>query len=150
MHRLYANTVSFCIRNYITHCMRPGIEPASPWILCWVLNPLSHSENSSAYCPGQHGFNSSTHWYEFWNHHSFDMGQLKSQAEVQRSSIKLYHLFLFLSLFFFLVFLGPGSSQARGQIQVAAACHSHSRSHSKARSEPDLRPTPQLTAMLGT
>ena len=43
-----------------------------------------------------------------------------------------------------------GSSQARGPVEAAAASlhHSHSRSH--ARSEPCLRPTPQLTARAGT
>ena len=25
--------------------MKPGIEPASSWTLCWVLNPVSHNEN---------------------------------------------------------------------------------------------------------
>ena len=42
-----------------------------------------------------------------------------------------------------------GSSQARGWIEAAAAgpCHSHSHS-SHTGSEPRLRPTPQLTAML--
>ena len=30
----------------LTQWMRPGIEPASSWILCWILNPLSHNRNS--------------------------------------------------------------------------------------------------------
>ena len=52
--------------------------------------------------------------------------------------------------FFFLPFLGPlpaayGSSQARGLIGAVAASLRHS--HSNARSEPCLRPTPQLMAM---
>ena len=29
----------------LTHGARPGIEPASSWTLCQVLNPLSHNEN---------------------------------------------------------------------------------------------------------
>ena len=33
----------------LTHRARPGIEPVSSWTLCWILNLLSHSENS-------HGF----------------------------------------------------------------------------------------------
>ena len=32
--------------EYLTPWVRPGIEPSSPWILCWVLNPLSQSGNS--------------------------------------------------------------------------------------------------------
>ena len=39
-----------------------------------------------------------------------------------------------------------GGSQARGQIGAVAASLHHS--HSNARSEPRLRPTPQLTATL--
>ena len=30
----------------LTHWVRPEMEPVSPWSLCWVLNPLSHNENS--------------------------------------------------------------------------------------------------------
>ena len=30
----------------LTHRARPGIEPTSSWMLCQVLNPLSHSGNS--------------------------------------------------------------------------------------------------------
>ena len=30
----------------LTHWVRPGIEPAFSWRPHWVLNPLSHSENS--------------------------------------------------------------------------------------------------------
>ena len=30
----------------LTHWMRPGIEPASSWTLCQVLNPPSHNRNS--------------------------------------------------------------------------------------------------------
>ena len=30
----------------LTHWARPGIEPASSWTPCWVLNPLSHHGNS--------------------------------------------------------------------------------------------------------
>ena len=32
----------------LTHWARWGINPTSSWIPCWVLNPLSHDENS---CP---------------------------------------------------------------------------------------------------
>ena len=39
-----------------------------------------------------------------------------------------------------------GSSQARGQIQATAASLRHS--HSNARSDPSVRPTPQLKATL--
>ena len=38
-----------------------------------------------------------------------------------------------------------GGSQARGQIRAAATGLCHSQSH--ARSQPSLRPTPQLTAL---
>ena len=80
----------------LTHWTRPGIKPASSWILCWILR---------------------------WG-------------------------FLFVCLCFVLLRLHPpahGSSQARGLIRAAAAgLH---QSHSKARSEPRLQPTPQLTAM---
>ena len=31
----------------LTHWTRPGIEPASSWRLCQILNPLSHNGNSS-------------------------------------------------------------------------------------------------------
>ena len=31
----------------LTHWVKPGIEPASSWILCWVLNALSYNGNSS-------------------------------------------------------------------------------------------------------
>ena len=57
---------------------------------------------------------------------------------------------LFLFLLFFLLFratpIAYGNSQARGGIRATAAglCYSHS----NARSEPHLRPIPQLTAML--
>ena len=51
--------------------------------------------------------------------------------------------------FFFLVFRAAlaahGFSQARGRIRAAAADLRHS--HSNSRSEPYLRPTPQLEAM---
>lgn len=30
----------------LTHWLRPAMEPTSSWTLCWVLNPLSHKENS--------------------------------------------------------------------------------------------------------
>ena len=55
--------------------------------------------------------------------------------------------------FFFFVFClfraapaAHGGSQARGQIGAVAT--SQHQSHSNARSEPRLRPTPQLVAML--
>ena len=30
----------------LIHWVRPGIKPASSWILCWALNPLSHNGKS--------------------------------------------------------------------------------------------------------
>ena len=62
--------------------------------------------------------------------------------------------FLFGSLVRIFFFFSPsrakcrtyGNSQARGQIRAIAACLCHS--NSNARSEPCLRPTPQLTATL--
>ena len=56
---------------------------------------------------------------------------------------------LFSLLFSFLLFRAAsaacGSSQARGRIGATAAGLRHSHSHSNTRSEPGLRPTPQLT-----
>ena len=66
--------------------------------------------------------------------------------------LQMLFFFLFLSFFFGLfafsraTSVAYGDSQARGQIgAVAAGLH---RSHSNAGSEPYLRLTPQLTAML--
>ena len=56
--------------------------------------------------------------------------------------------------FFFLLFraapMAYGGSQAKGRIRTTAAglLYSHSHSHSHAGSQPRLRPTPQLTAIL--
>ena len=59
----------------------------------------------------------------------------------------LFFIFLFFKLFFLSLFRATftayGGSQARGPIGATAAGHSHS--HSNTRSEPPLRPTPQLT-----
>ena len=33
----------------LTHCWRPGMEPASSWITSWVLNRLSHGRNSESF-----------------------------------------------------------------------------------------------------
>ena len=30
----------------LTHWVRTGIKPSSSWMLCWVLNPLTHKGNS--------------------------------------------------------------------------------------------------------
>ena len=60
---------------------------------------------------------------------------------------------MFQEMFFFLLFSlfraaarAYGGSQARGQIGAAVAGLHHS--HSNARSEPHMKPKPQLTAML--
>ena len=37
--------------RFLIYWERPGIQPATSWRLCWVLNPLSHNGNS--------GFNTS-------------------------------------------------------------------------------------------
>ena len=63
--------------------------------------------------------------------------------------------FLFVCLFVFVFFfaiswadpVAYGGSQARDQIRAVAASLHHS--HSNTRSEPRLRPTPQLTAVPG-
>ena len=56
----------------------------------------------------------------------------------------------FLVFFFFFIFMAApaayGSSQARGQIGAAAASLHHS--HSNARTQPCLRPIPQLMAAM--
>ena len=57
----------------------------------------------------------------------------------------------FYFIFIFCIFKATpevyGSSQARGRIGAVAASLHHSHSHIHARSQPHLRPTPQLTAM---
>ena len=55
-------------------------------------------------------------------------------------------LFYFIFLLFRATPMAYVSSQARGRIRATAAGLHHS--HRKARSEPRLQPTPQLTAML--
>ena len=42
------NTLPTALGNTgsLTHQTRPGIEPTSSWVLCQVLNPLSHDRNS--------------------------------------------------------------------------------------------------------
>ena len=39
-------TTAHSYAGYLTHWVRPGIEPASLWTVCQVLNPQSHSRNS--------------------------------------------------------------------------------------------------------
>ena len=56
-------------------------------------------------------------------------------------------IYLFLFFYFSDAPIAYGSSQARGQIGATDAGLHHS--HRKAGSEPNLRPTPQLTAMPG-
>ena len=69
---------------------------------------------------------------------------------LQWAHIYLFYLFIFLFIFFVVVAISwgapaaYGSSQARGQIRAAASGLHHS--HSNARSEPHLKPTPQLVA----
>ena len=61
----------------------------------------------------------------------------------------VFHIYLFIYLFFCLfraAFVAYGGFQARGQIGAVAASLNHS--HSNVGSEPHLRPTPQLMAML--
>ena len=64
------------------------------------------------------------------------------------AALLLEFIFFFSFFFFFFFFKAApeahGSSQARGLIGATAAGHIHS--HSNARSEPHLRPIPQLTA----
>ena len=54
-------------------------------------------------------------------------------------------MYITAAISFFLSFFFLGGSQARGRIRAAAdgLCHSYS----NARSDPCLRPTPELTAM---
>ena len=69
------------------------------------------------------------------------------QNAKEAKEIELPYSSLF--LFFFLFMAPPGTyggSQARGQIRAVAASLRHS--HRNTRSEPHLRPTPQLVATL--
>ena len=54
-------------------------------------------------------------------------------------------IYLFTALLFMTAPAAYGGPQARGRIRATAAGLHHS--HSNARSDPHLRPTPQLTAM---
>ena len=49
-HQIWGTSVTFAAAcsnaRSLTHWARPGIKPASSQTLCWVLNPLSHNENS--------------------------------------------------------------------------------------------------------
>ena len=81
------------------------------------------------------------------------MAQVQSLAwELPRAAgmAKYIYIIIFTSFFLLLLFTATlvayRSSQARGGIGAAAACLHHSHSHT--RSEPHLRPTPQLMAML--
>ena len=40
-------TIARAYTRSLTHCARPGMEPASSGTLCQVLNPLSHNGNST-------------------------------------------------------------------------------------------------------
>ena len=71
------------------------------------------------------------------------------------SIIFLFFLFFiyiyFKNIYLFIVIYAPaayGDSQARGPIEATAAGLHCSQSHNNAGSEPSLRPTAQLTAML--
>ena len=69
-------------------------------------------------------------------------------SQLPKSS-HMYIVFFFFFFFFGLFRVAPtayGSSQAKGPIEAAAASLHHT--HSNARSEPHLRPTPQLMATL--
>ena len=111
----------------LTHWVRPGIKPTSSQTLCWVLNLLSHNKNSKL--------------------------ALSTQLFPLLFSLSLFLFlknYLFINLFIFVFFClvaataAYGGSQAMGVIGAIAAslCHSHSNT----RSEPRLRPTPQLMA----
>jgi len=62
-----------------------------------------------------------------------------------RSRVVYFILFLIFFCLFRAAPVACGGSQARGLIGVVATSRHHS--HSNARSEPRLRPAPQLTAM---
>ena len=69
----------------------------------------------------------------------------------EKATLPLLFIFLFYFYFYFFVFsratpVAYGDSQVRGLIGAVAA--SLCQSHSNAGSEPRLRPSPQLTAML--
>ena len=79
-----------------------------------------------------------------------DQNALKSELTVSGGALSSpqHHSFLFICFFVFggVAHLAYGSSQTRSQIGAAAAGLHHSYSHT--RSEPHLRPTPQLVATL--
>ena len=71
---------AYCNARSLTHWVQPGIEPKSSRTLCWVLNPMSHNEDSPFLflkIPDIHLFSSSSasldtlqylHFpFEFWN-----------------------------------------------------------------------------------
>ena len=85
-------------------------------------------------------------WYSFYAYIGFWPGK---HSKIRKSI--LFSFFFFLFWPFCLLRAAPmayGGSQARGLIGAVAARLHHS--HSNSGSEPHLRPTPQLMAMLDT
>ena len=46
-HWIWAASTAYCNARFLTQWTRPGIKPTSSWTICWVLNLLNHSGNSS-------------------------------------------------------------------------------------------------------
>ena len=74
------------------------------------------------------------------------MHDLEKKAHTEKINKNQMCMMMMIFFFFRALHSAYGSSQARSQIRAidASLCHSHS----NARSEPRLRPTPQLTSML--
>ena len=135
--------LSWCNAGFLTHCARPGMEPASqrsqdtPILLCHVGNS----------CKSKNNF---FFWLHLW---LMEVPGPEIEPELQlRPTPQLWqcqiHYATARTLFFFLAFRAApaayGGSQARGPSGAVATGLHHSHSH--AGSELRLRPTPQLMA----
>ena len=84
------------------------------------------------------------------------MWDINEEASFSQLLIYIYmymYIYIYIYVYFFFVVClfraapaAHGGSQARGLIGAVAAGLRQSHSHSHTRSEPSLRPTPQLTA----
>ena len=108
---VYVTNATACSNAwFLTHCLRPGIEPASSWILGWVLNPLSHNRNSN-----NKTFYVEWIWLPYLYHHHHCHHQWSSTEQVCRwgcfwwPPTSPWPLFLLSSLF---LLLSPSCSNA--------------------------------------
>ena len=140
----------------LTHSVRPGIEPASSWRGCGVLNQLSHSGKSCilyiiltpdfiffllSFSFGPNLF----FLLEFCFNVYISVGLLNPLFNIMGYKNPSPFFFFFDFYLFRAVPLAYGGCQARGLVEAVATGLRHS--HSNARSEPRLRLIPQLTAM---